>query len=113
MDRIHRRLVSQPCRQSSACRGRSASDHPPPCPCCDIWETSTHLMSGERMAVAREVRKVGVVGLGTMGAGIAEVLARSGVQVVGVENDDAGVERAKSHLATSTSRAVKRGKLTE
>jgi 3-hydroxybutyryl-CoA dehydrogenase len=63
--------------------------------------------------VAREFRKVGVVGLGTMGAGIAEVLARSGLDVVGVENDEAGVERAKSHLATSTGRAVKRGKLTE
>jgi 3-hydroxybutyryl-CoA dehydrogenase len=63
--------------------------------------------------VAREFRKVGVVGLGTMGAGIAEVLARSGVEVVGVEHDQAGVERAKSHLATSTAKAVKKGKLTE
>jgi 3-hydroxybutyryl-CoA dehydrogenase len=57
--------------------------------------------------------KIGVVGLGTMGAGIAEVLARSGVEVVGVEQDDAGVERAKAHLAASTGRAVSRGKLTE
>ena len=63
--------------------------------------------------MAREFRKVGVVGLGTMGAGIAEVLARSGLDVIGIENDESGVERAQSHLATSTSRAVKRGKLTE
>ena len=63
--------------------------------------------------MAREFSKVGVVGLGTMGAGIAEVLARSGVEVVGVEHDAAGVERATSHLATSTGRAVKRGKTTE
>ena len=63
--------------------------------------------------MAREFKQVGVVGLGTMGAGIAEVLARSGLDVIGVENDDSGVERAKSHLATSTGRAVKRGKLTE
>ncbi len=63
--------------------------------------------------MAREFRKVGVVGLGTMGAGIAEVLARSGVEVVGVEHDDTGVLRAQGHLRSSTARAVKRGKLTE
>ncbi len=57
--------------------------------------------------------RIGVVGLGTMGAGIAEVLARSGVDVVGVEIDDDAVERAKGHLVHSTSRAVSRGKLTE
>jgi 3-hydroxybutyryl-CoA dehydrogenase len=57
--------------------------------------------------------KIGVVGLGTMGAGIAEVLARSGVDVVGVESDEAGLERAQGHLTASTSRAVARGKLSE
>jgi 3-hydroxybutyryl-CoA dehydrogenase len=63
--------------------------------------------------VAREFTKVGVVGLGTMGAGIAEVLARSGLTVVGVEAEQAGVDRAHSHLASSTGRAVAKGKLTE
>ncbi len=58
-------------------------------------------------------RKIGVVGLGTMGAGIAEVLARSGVEVIGVEHDESGLERAKGHLDRSTGRAVSRGKLTE
>jgi 3-hydroxybutyryl-CoA dehydrogenase len=57
--------------------------------------------------------KIGVVGLGTMGAGIAEVLARSGVEVVGVEIDDAGLERGKGHIEHSTGKAVARGKLTE
>jgi 3-hydroxybutyryl-CoA dehydrogenase len=61
--------------------------------------------------VAREFRKIGVVGLGTMGAGIAEVLARSGLDVVGVEDDEAGVARARQHLEASTSRAVAKGKL--
>jgi 3-hydroxybutyryl-CoA dehydrogenase len=63
--------------------------------------------------VAREFRTVGVIGLGTMGAGIAEVLARSGISVVGVEADEAGLERARQHLTASTSRAVAKGKLTE
>jgi 3-hydroxybutyryl-CoA dehydrogenase len=63
--------------------------------------------------VAREFRKVGVVGLGTMGAGIAEVLARNGLQVVGIEPEEAGVERGRGHIQHSTSRALSRGKLTE
>jgi 3-hydroxybutyryl-CoA dehydrogenase len=67
----------------------------------------------EEQRVTREFGKVGVVGLGTMGAGIAEVLARSGLQVVGVEADDPGLQRAEAHLASSTARAVQRGKLTE
>ena len=62
--------------------------------------------------MVREFSKVGVVGLGTMGAGIAEVLARSGLQVVGVEHDDEGLERARGHLERSTQRAVGKGKLT-
>ncbi|MGH3389017.1 MAG: 3-hydroxyacyl-CoA dehydrogenase family protein, partial [Actinomadura sp.] len=57
--------------------------------------------------------KVGVVGLGTMGAGIAEVLARGGLDVVGVEVNPAALDRGRTHLANSTGRAVRRGRLTE
>ena len=35
--------------------------------------------------MAAEVRRVGVVGLGTMGAGIAQVCAQAGVETLGVE----------------------------
>jgi 3-hydroxybutyryl-CoA dehydrogenase len=68
---------------------------------------------GRERAVAREFRKVGVVGLGTMGVGIAEVLARSGLDVVGVEVDEAGLDRARRHLEASTARAVSGGKLSQ
>jgi 3-hydroxybutyryl-CoA dehydrogenase len=57
--------------------------------------------------------KVGVVGLGTMGAGIVEVLARGGLDVVGIEINDDALARGRAHLESSTGRAVKRGKLTE
>ncbi|WP_433227455.1 3-hydroxyacyl-CoA dehydrogenase family protein [Actinomadura formosensis] len=57
--------------------------------------------------------RVGVVGLGTMGAGIAEVLARGGLAVVGIEVNQDALERGRGNLAGSTGRAVKRGKLTE
>ncbi|MBB5836778.1 3-hydroxyacyl-CoA dehydrogenase family protein [Kribbella italica] len=61
--------------------------------------------------MARELQTVGVVGLGTMGAGIAEVFARHGLTVVGVERDEQAVERGRGHIQHSTDRAVKRGKL--
>ena len=61
--------------------------------------------------MARDFKTVGVVGLGTMGAGIAEVLARNGIAVFGVELDPAALDRGRAHLADSTGRAVARGKL--
>ncbi|WP_255621253.1 3-hydroxyacyl-CoA dehydrogenase family protein [Pseudonocardia sp. DSM 110487] len=61
----------------------------------------------------REFRTVGVVGLGTMGAGIVEVFARNGLQVLAAEVDAEAVERGRAHLETSTARAVGRGKLTQ
>ena len=48
-----------------------------------------------------------------MGAGIAEVFARNGYQVVGVELTDESLERGRQHVQHSTDRAVKRGKLSE
>jgi 3-hydroxybutyryl-CoA dehydrogenase len=63
--------------------------------------------------VAREFRTVGVVGLGTMGAGIVEVFARNGLDVIAAEVDDEAVASGRTHLDTSTHRAIERGKLTE
>jgi 3-hydroxybutyryl-CoA dehydrogenase len=54
-----------------------------------------------------------VIGLGTMGAGIAEVFARTGYSVVGVELNDETLARGRDHLDHSTGRAVARGKLSE
>ena len=63
--------------------------------------------------MAREFSKVGVIGLGTMGAGIVEVFARNGIDVVAVEVDEAAVEKGRGVLEQSTARAVSRGKLSE
>jgi 3-hydroxybutyryl-CoA dehydrogenase len=65
------------------------------------------------MSMAREFQQVGVVGLGTMGAGIAEVFARTGLAVIAIEVDDAALARGRGHVEHSTGRAVARGKLTE
>ncbi|GHJ06031.1 3-hydroxybutyryl-CoA dehydrogenase [Micromonospora humidisoli] len=61
--------------------------------------------------MAREFTRVGVVGLGTMGAGIVEVFARNGVDVVAVEISPDALARGRATLARSTDRAVARGKL--
>ncbi len=56
---------------------------------------------------------IGVVGLGTMGAGIAEVFARHGYAVVGVEVGDDTLARGRQYVENSTNRAVEGGKLAE
>ncbi|MHB8186814.1 MAG: 3-hydroxyacyl-CoA dehydrogenase family protein [Dermatophilaceae bacterium] len=63
--------------------------------------------------MARDFATVGVIGLGTMGAGIVEVFARSGQDVVAVEVSPEAVEKGQGVLRRSTDRALSRGKLTE
>jgi len=58
-----------------------------------------------------QISTVGVVGLGTMGAGIAEVFARGGVEVVAVEVDERLLEAGRGRVDKSLHRAVDRGRL--
>lgn len=60
-----------------------------------------------------QISNVAVIGLGTMGAGIAEVFARAGFSVRGIEHDEAALGRGRSIITKSTDRAVAKGKLTE
>jgi 3-hydroxybutyryl-CoA dehydrogenase len=58
-----------------------------------------------------EIRKVGVVGLGTMGAGIAQVSVQSGHETIGREmNADLG-ERGRATIERYLSRGVEKGRL--
>ncbi|MFI1177305.1 3-hydroxybutyryl-CoA dehydrogenase [Streptomyces melanogenes] len=57
------------------------------------------------------IRRVGVVGGGQMGAGIAEVCARAGLDTVVCEADDTAARAAHDRVAVSLERAVQRGKL--
>ncbi|MCI3933941.1 3-hydroxyacyl-CoA dehydrogenase family protein [Streptomyces sp. AN091965] len=56
---------------------------------------------------------VAVVGLGTMGAGIAEVLAVAGREVIGIDISEQAAAHAVAALEASTARAVRRERLTE
>ncbi|MGW6991432.1 3-hydroxybutyryl-CoA dehydrogenase [Streptomyces sp. NPDC054946] len=57
------------------------------------------------------IHRVGVVGGGLMGAGIAEVCARAGLDTVVAESDGAAARAARERVAVSLERAVQRGKL--
>jgi 3-hydroxybutyryl-CoA dehydrogenase len=57
--------------------------------------------------------RVGVIGGGLMGSGIAEVCARSGVDVTVVEVDDARAEQTRAKIEKSLDRAASSGKLAD
>lgn len=63
------------------------------------------------MTVSQPITRVGIVGCGLMGAGIAEVCAKAGVDVLVREVDLEAIERGRSRIETSIGRAVHRGKL--
>ncbi len=59
------------------------------------------------------MQKLGIVGVGQMGAGIAEVAAKAGVDVVAREIDADLLGKAQARIEKSLRRAVERGKLDE
>jgi len=61
--------------------------------------------------VASTVDKVGVVGLGTMGSGIAQLCIQAGVPTVAIEGSDELVERGRGRIDTQLARAVEKGRL--
>ena len=60
-----------------------------------------------------DIAKVGVVGCGTMGSGICEIVARSGVAVSFVEVSGERVEAGMERIRASVQRGVDRGKFDE
>jgi 3-hydroxybutyryl-CoA dehydrogenase len=60
-----------------------------------------------------EIRKVGVVGLGTMGAGIAQVSVQSGHETVGREVSGELGERGRATIERYLTRGVEKGRLTQ
>lgn len=62
-------------------------------------------------SIVSRITTVGVIGCGTMGAGIAELIAGNGIPVTFIEMDDAAVEAGYGRLRASLDRQVSRGRL--
>ncbi len=63
--------------------------------------------------MAKEIRKVGVVGLGTMGAGIAQISVQSGFETVAREVSLQLAERGRDTIARYLTRGVKKRRLSQ
>jgi 3-hydroxybutyryl-CoA dehydrogenase len=63
--------------------------------------------------VSSEIQRVGVIGAGQMGGGIAEVCARAGVDVTVFETTEALVTAGRNRIVKSLERGVSSGKITE
>ncbi len=81
-----------------------------------MWSAACAIGQSVRVNESSEnntVERVGVVGAGLMGSGIAEVCARAGRDVIVVEVSPEACERGRSRLVGSLDRGVRSGKLDE
>ncbi len=60
-----------------------------------------------------EIKKIGVIGAGFMGAGVAYVSAMAGIDVVLIDRDQEGADKGKALSETEQAKRVKRGKTTQ
>ncbi|MBT25173.1 3-hydroxyacyl-CoA dehydrogenase NAD-binding domain-containing protein [Thalassobius sp. S69A] len=60
----------------------------------------------------QSVKKIGVLGAGMMGAGIALVSAQAGMEVILIDRDQDAADRGKAYSETYMDKGIKRGKAT-
>ncbi|UWS05237.1 enoyl-CoA hydratase/isomerase family protein [Phaeobacter inhibens] len=60
----------------------------------------------------QSIKKIGVLGAGMMGAGIALVSAQAGMEVVLIDRDQAAADKGKAYTESYLDKGIKRGKVT-
>lgn len=74
--------------------------------------TEVPVRSAENEGKSMVIARTAVIGSGLMGAGIAEVLAKSGLDVIVSEVSDEAAAAGQARIEKSLARAVEKGKLT-
>ncbi|MDB5970069.1 MAG: 3-hydroxyacyl-CoA dehydrogenase [Hydrocarboniphaga sp.] len=74
----------------------------------ELKKRSVKIADSER----REVRKLAILGAGMMGAGIAQVSAQVGIEVVLIDRSDADAARGKAAIEKQLAKAVDKGRTT-
>src|ERR1041384_3591713 len=59
----------------------------------------------------QEYKKIGILGAGLMGSGLATVAVQAGLDIVLVDRDQAAADKGKAHIAAELDKLVKRGRL--
>jgi len=67
----------------------------------------------QEMTKVEDVRKVGIVGAGQMGAGIAQVMAQAGLSVLLTDVNEAGLKKALLGMDKSLTKLFEKGRLEE
>jgi 3-hydroxyacyl-CoA dehydrogenase len=78
---------------------------------------SNSSLSSRSFSTVKEIKKVGIVGLGLMGHGVAQVSAQAGYEIVGIESNSnaltVGSQRIESSLKKMIAKDLKNKKITE
>ena len=61
----------------------------------------------------QDYKKIGILGAGLMGSGIATVASQAGLEIVLVDRDQAAADKGKAHIAGELDKLVKRGRLAQ